>query len=115
MTEPIPLPSGATVQLRIPGPPTIIAPAPAPTTVMMLPVPGLPGPSSAGSHTHTQTTPSAVWDVTHDLGQMLVEAAAVYNLDYSEQYTGVIVEPLTTTTCRLFFGSPVSGRALIQG
>ncbi len=43
MTDPIPLPTGAHVQLRVPGPPTIVMPAPVPPTVVMLPVRGLPG------------------------------------------------------------------------
>lgn len=114
MTDPIPVPSGATVRLQIPGPPTILAPVPAAPSVLYVPVPGPVGPPGSGSHLHIQTTASAIWDVTHGLGQMLVEAAAVYSLDYATQYQNVIVEPLTTNTCRLFFSSPVSGRALIQ-
>lgn len=47
MTEPIPLPSGVTVRVRIPGPPIIAAPVPAIPSVLYVPVPGPAGPTGA--------------------------------------------------------------------
>ncbi|MFF4027024.1 hypothetical protein ACFYY5_29665 [Nocardia elegans] len=90
--------------------------------VVVIAKPGPPGPEGpqgpaapgGSGYLHTQTTPSAVWDVTHNLGQTVVQVAAVYNTDFTTQLWNVICEPLTADTCRLFFGDPVSGFALIH-
>lgn len=66
------------------------------------------------SYVHTQAVPSAVWTITHNLGQQLVDGTTVFSLDYQIQYQNVIVECLNPNQCRLFFGDPVAGAALIQ-
>jgi hypothetical protein len=97
-------------------------------STVVVPVPGIPGPpgpqgpqgppgvgeGSVGSYLHTQLVAAAVWTITHNLGQMIVEAAAVYSLNYGAQFYNVIVEPLDLNTCKLYFADPVSGYALIQ-
>lgn len=67
MTEPLPLPSGATVRVQIPGPPTILAPLPAIPSVLYVPVPGPPGPAGAagdGARVFGET-PAGVQDGTN--------------------------------------------------
>ena len=39
----LPLPSGVVVQVKVPSPPTIIAPTPEPSAVLVVPTPGPPG------------------------------------------------------------------------
>lgn len=43
MTDPIPLPTGAIVQIQTPRVPVIQMPIPSPTTVLIMPTPGIPG------------------------------------------------------------------------
>lgn len=43
MTDPIPLPSGASVRVKIPHPPIIKASPPTPQGVTIMPTPGIPG------------------------------------------------------------------------
>lgn len=82
--------------------------------VVVLPAPGprgIPGASGAG-HIHEQTTPATVWNITHDLHRMAV-IAAVYSADYSIEWGGVVVQPMTINTCRLSFDDPTAGIAYI--
>lgn len=65
MTEPLLLPSGATVRVRIPGPPTIIAAAPTPTTAAYMPVPG-----PAGS---AELSPEQLAQLSEDTGDQVLE------------------------------------------
>lgn len=65
MTDPIPLPSGATLRVQIPGPPTILAAAPASPGVIMLPVPG-----PAGS---AELSPEQLAQLADDTGDQVLE------------------------------------------
>lgn len=70
--------------------------------------------AARSSHLHEQDTPAIVWEIQHNLDQMVVEVATVYSMDYGIQYYNVILEPLTVNSCKLFFTEPISGYALIQ-
>lgn len=65
MTDPIPLPSGASVRVRIPGPPTIIAAAPAPPSVAYMPVPGPAG--------EAELSPEQIAQLAEDTGEQVLE------------------------------------------
>jgi hypothetical protein len=74
--------------------------------------PGTPG-SAPQQYVHLQPTPATVWPITHGLGRLVVTADA-WNDDFTIQYEGFAIQPLTPTTCRLAHDDPVSGVALIQ-
>lgn len=65
MTDPIPVPSGATVRLQVPRPPVIVAPTPAPTQVLYVPTPGPPG--------STELTPEQLAQLAEDTGEQVLE------------------------------------------
>lgn len=88
-------------------------------TTIAVPVPGPPGPPGApgggtASYVHTQAVASAIWHVTHNLGQMIVDGTTVFSDNWQTQWSNVIVEPLSPNDCNLYFGAPITGVALIQ-
>lgn len=65
MTDPIPVPSGATVRLQAPRPPLIVAAPPSPTQALYMPVPGPAGTA--------ELTPEQLAQIAEDTGEQVLE------------------------------------------
>jgi len=76
-------------------------------TVEIVGAPGPAGPAGASAFEHVQSTPSASWVVTHNLGRRAV--TEVYDATDSE----VVAEVAhTTTTATVVWAAPATGRVV---
>jgi hypothetical protein len=123
MTEPILLPSGASVSLASPGPPQIALPPAGPTAVIIVPVPGVPGiqgPSGANAPVTGETPSGAVDGANTSFGTaqtFVADSTAVYvnglrewlGRDYTETASNTI-----TLTAPLLAGDTIRIDYLVQ-
>lgn len=71
------------------------------------------GGGGIAAYQHIQTTPAAVWTVTHNLGRRPA-AVTVFSLDYSTQWDLFAVQHRDINTLLIAPDIPISGIALIE-
>ncbi len=82
--------------------------------LLVVPVAGGPGPIGppGSAFEYQQNVAQSVWEITHNLGRWIVDVS-VYSLDYSIQWDGFTVQPMSEDAVRLLFDDAMTGHAVV--